>query len=85
MPKQLQLAFRAVCEESRHPEEVPRLRGSLQIEALAMALEISEPLVARAAVSARSIQAPLLFATDRLWTVPQGPRHSKREVARSHA
>ena len=46
MPKQLQLAFRAVCEvESRHPEEVPRLRGSLQIEALAMALERSEPLV----------------------------------------
>ncbi len=27
-PKQLQLEFRAACEEVRHPDEVPRLHGS---------------------------------------------------------
>ena len=31
-PKQLQLRFRALCEEARHPAQIPRLRGSLQIE-----------------------------------------------------
>ena len=44
-PKQLQLAFRAACEETSHPDEVPRLPGSLQIDSLAMALERSEQLV----------------------------------------
>lgn len=43
-PKQLQLAFREACEEARHPGEVPRLRGSLQIDALRDALADSELL-----------------------------------------
>ena len=30
-PKQLQLEFRAACEEVRHPDEVPRLHGSNSI------------------------------------------------------
>ena len=42
--KQLQLAFRALCEEARHPDEVPRLHGSLQIGALRTALLNSELL-----------------------------------------
>ena len=42
--KQLQLEFRAACEEVRHPAEVPRLRGSLQIDALQEALVNSTPL-----------------------------------------
>ena len=42
--KQLQLAFRALCEETRHPDEVPRLYGSLQIDALRTAMLNSELL-----------------------------------------
>ena len=40
-PKQLQLDFREACEMARHPCEVPRLRGSLQIDALQDALDRS--------------------------------------------
>ena len=40
-PKQLQLLFRAACEEARHPAEVPRLRGSLQIDLLIAAFRRS--------------------------------------------
>ena len=43
-PKQLQLDFRDACEEVRHPQEVPRLRGSLQIDAIDYALDRSELL-----------------------------------------
>jgi len=43
-PKQLQLAFRAACEEARHPDELPRLRGSLRIDALQDALDSSSEL-----------------------------------------
>ena len=43
-PKQLQLEFRAACEAARHPDEVPRLRGSLQIDALQDALDGSRLL-----------------------------------------
>jgi hypothetical protein len=42
--KQLQLEFRALCEEARHPGEVPRLHGSLQIGALRTALLNSQLL-----------------------------------------
>ena len=43
-PKQLQLEFRAACEEVRHPDEVPRLRGSNSIDALMDAFHDSELL-----------------------------------------
>ena len=43
-PKQLQLDFRAACEDVRHPDEVPRLRGSKSIDALMDALHDSELL-----------------------------------------
>ena len=39
--KQLQLAFRDACEQARHPSTVPRLRGSLQIDALRAAFQSS--------------------------------------------
>jgi hypothetical protein len=42
--KQLQLAFRAACKEARHPDDVPRLRGSLQLDVLGALLDSSEPL-----------------------------------------
>ena len=42
--KQLQLDFRAACEDVRHPDEVPRLRGSKSIDALMDALHDSELL-----------------------------------------
>ena len=42
--KQLQLRFREECDAARHPGEVPRLRGSMQIEALHEALTNSELL-----------------------------------------
>lgn len=42
--KQLQLDFRDACQEVRHPEEVPRLRGSLQIDAIQDALDRSDLL-----------------------------------------
>ena len=42
--KQLQLDFRDACEDARHPKEVPRLRGSLQIDAIQDALDRSETL-----------------------------------------
>ena len=35
--KQLQIAFRDACEEARHPSQVPRLRGSQNIDELAVA------------------------------------------------
>ena len=41
---QLQVAFRAACETARHPDEVPRLRGAMEIDALAMAFVNSAPL-----------------------------------------
>ena len=41
---QLQVAFRAACESARHPSEVPRLRGAMEIDALALAFASSAPL-----------------------------------------
>jgi hypothetical protein len=41
---QLQVAFRAACETARHPDEVPRLRGAMEIDSLAMAFAKSAPL-----------------------------------------
>jgi hypothetical protein len=43
-PKQLQLEFRAACEEVRHPDEVPRLHGSNSIYALMDAFHDSKLL-----------------------------------------
>ena len=42
--KQLQVQFRAACEGARHPAEVPRLRGSLQIDQLAATFKRSSVL-----------------------------------------
>ena len=42
--KQLQLQFRAECEGARRPTEVPRLRGSLQIDQLSAAFRRSPML-----------------------------------------
>ena len=42
--KQLQLQFRAECEGARHPTEVPRHRGSLQIDQLSAAFRRSPML-----------------------------------------
>jgi hypothetical protein len=65
--KQLQLAFRAECEEARHPEDVPRLRGSLQIDALQLALHRSTLLsdelqrqLARICIAAQTHDQPLV-------------------------
>ena len=43
-PKQMFWDFRSLCEEARHPSGVPRLRGSLQIDALQEALGRSREL-----------------------------------------
>ena len=43
-PKQLQLELRDACVLARHPEEVPRLRGSMRIDALQDALGRSDLL-----------------------------------------
>ena len=42
--RQLQFGFHAACEEAWHPAEVPRLRGSHEIDALQEALFSSKPL-----------------------------------------
>lgn len=43
-PKQLQVEFRRRCEEARHAPQVPRQRGSLQIDAVRDALSRSPAL-----------------------------------------